>query len=124
MAITNIPSVVPVDGSHAAPLGITDLNLSETAADVSNGNSVTLSTHEIVLLHNTDTVAHTVTIDSVPDALGREADIVSYSIPAGRIAAMSFLGALGAAGWKQTDGTLHINADSALVKIIVLKVNF
>jgi len=124
MAQTNIAVVVPTDGSAAVLTSGTQLNLAETAADVSNGNSVKLSGHEVVLAHNTDTSDHHITIFSVPDGSGRSADITSYVVPAGKIACISFFGALGMMGWKQTDGTVHVTADDATIKITAIEVQF
>jgi len=122
MPPTLIASVVPIDGVAAILPNATALNLVETAADVANGNSIALTGREILLLHNTDTVARTVTLTSVADSLGRVADITSYSIPAGVTAVISFLGPMGTAGWRQTNGTLLVQASNAAVKIAAIRV--
>jgi Na+-translocating ferredoxin:NAD+ oxidoreductase RnfD subunit len=120
---TILTPIVPTDGSDAVLSSGTELNIAEVAADTENGNSITLTGREVLLLHNTDTVAHTVTIISVPDNYGRSSDIESYSIPAGEIATISFLGMFGQFAWKQTDGTVHFQVSSSTVLLTVLQIN-
>lgn len=96
------------------------LDLTWTAADTSNGNDFPLTGAEILLVWNTDSAAHTFSITSVADALGRSGDVATYSVGAGVISAYSFRG--GTAGWQQTDGNVHIPAaSSAMLKFCVLK---
>jgi hypothetical protein len=123
MTPTPITANVPTDGSDAVLTSGTELNLVETAADPTNGNAIPLTGREVLLLHNTDSVAHDVTISSVPDNFGRSNDIASYSVPANTIACISFLGMLGQVGWKQTDGTLHLTSTSNLLTVTVLQIN-
>lgn len=99
-------------------VGATALNITETATDNVNGNSFPLTGHDVLLLHNTDVSARTVTISSAPDQRGRTADITAYSIPAGVIAAFHFRGAQD--GWAQTDGTIHFTTSNALIKAFIL----
>jgi hypothetical protein len=106
-------------GPYVASVAAEALKVTMQAADASNGNSFPLTGKEILLIQNTDTVAHTVTISSVPDAEGRSGDITSYSVPAGEIHAFSFRG--GTQGWQQTDGTVHLAVSSALIFFGVLQ---
>lgn len=98
-----------------------DLTVTLTAADAVNGNSIALTTGEVVLLaENTDTVAHTITVASAADELGRQdTSLANYSIAASTIIAIAFPST---SGWKQSDGTIHISTSSALVKFAVLRV--
>jgi hypothetical protein len=120
MAPVLINSQVPV-GPYisGAPAGGA-LDLVKTAADASLGNSFKLSGHEVLLAENTDTGAQTITITSSADAKGRSQDITTYSIAAGKTAAYSFLS--GQEGWIEGDGTCHVMASSALIKLSVLYV--
>jgi hypothetical protein len=119
MPFTAITPITPTGPYPAGgTVGATALNVTETATDNVNGNSFPLTGHDVLLLHNTDTVAHTVTINSAPDQRGRSADITNYSIPASTIAAFHFRGA--SDGWAQTDGTIHFTANNALIKAFVL----
>ena len=96
------------------------LDIAFTAADATNGNSFPLTGGEILLVWNTDASAHTFSITSVADTLGRTGDVTTYSVGAGIISAYSFRG--GVNGWQQGDGTVHIPAaSSALLKFCVLK---
>jgi hypothetical protein len=115
-ALTPITPVGPYPAGGTVSAGA--LAAAFTACDASNGNSFPLTGHEVLELRNTDTGAHTVTINSAPDQEGRTEDITSYSIPATSDVAFSFLA--GAAGWVQSDWTLHFTANSALVFARVL----
>lgn len=89
-----------------------------TAANTTDKNSVTITGNEIVLATNTDTGAHTVTINSAPDPKGRTKDTTAESIAAG---ATHVYQRFPQTGYRQTDGTLHLEASHATVKFAVLK---
>jgi hypothetical protein len=112
MSFTAVVPITPI-GPYPATVGALALAALFVACDAVNGNSFTVTGHEILELRNTDTAAHTVTISSVPDSRNRPDDITAYSIPAGADAAFSFLA--GEEGWMQSDGTVHFTANSALV---------
>jgi hypothetical protein len=118
MTATLINSQKPLGPYIAGAPVATSLNVVETAGDVANGNRFTLSGHEILLAHNTDTGAHTLTITSSADTKGRSQDITAYSIAAGKIAMYSFLS--GQEGWIEGDGTCHVTVDDATLKLAVL----
>ena len=95
-----------------------DLAITFTAMDASNGNSFAATGEEILIFNNTDSAAHTITINSVADSLGRsDVSLTSYSIPATSFAAiqMKFL-----PGWV-SDGVISMTTTSALVKVAVLR---
>jgi hypothetical protein len=116
MSQTNIATQVPL-GPYASP-SAGQLGLVETAADAVNGNKFPLSGHEVLIIHNTDTVAQTVTISSVADSEGRTGDIATYSVAAGTLAVFNFRG--GIAGWQQSDGSVHVLASAATIKFAIL----
>jgi len=116
IATQSIVGPYPAGGTVAALA----LDLVWTAADVSNGNKFTFTGKEIVLVNNTDASPHHCTFASVADEHGRADDVTSYALAAGDIAAFSFRS--GAAGWQQSDGSIHISADNALVKFAILTV--
>src|SRR4030065_2795360 len=90
-------------GSYPAlPLTVNTADLTELAADEVNFDSVALSGDDIVIAHNTDTGAHTVTFSSVVDDKNRTGDIMAYSIRAGEMAVFR----LKAAGWEPSGGCL------------------
>jgi hypothetical protein len=87
------------------------------AADVALGNYTPIVEGKTLLLvQNTDSGAHTVTISSVADAYNREGDITAYSLSAGEIA---LFGPFKAAGWSN-GGNLDIDASDATVKFAVI----
>lgn len=116
MALTALtPIVLP------GPYDTTPATLTLTAADNVNGNSVTSTGREIIIAQNSDVSVHHVTVTSAADAFGRTADIASFAIPAnGFVVTQKFP----TTGWQQTDGTLHITTDSALIKLAVLREPF
>jgi hypothetical protein len=116
----------PVVGPYPSfPVAPASLDLVFAAADVS-GNfftadqiAVTVGSGsiggDILLVWNTDTNPHNLTISSQP-LNGRTGDITSYAVGAGVISAFKFSQL---AGW-QNGTTVSLTADSALVKLAVL----
>lgn len=119
MTVTLVGAQTP-KGPYPGAVNAGDLDAVETACDASNGNAFALTGHEILVLRNTDTAPHTVTISSTADSRGRTLDITAYSIAAGKTSFFSFLS--GQEGWKQVDGTAHILASDVSVKMHVLRV--
>ena len=88
-----------------------------TAADVANFNYAMFKTGDIVIAHNTDVAAQTVTITSIEDDQGRTGNIATYSLAADDIAVF---GPFERNGWMQDDGQLYMRATSANVKLGVI----
>src|SRR5438067_21520 len=82
----------------------------DMASDVSNGNSLTATGKEILLAYNSDTTAHTFTVSSIPDHLGRRGDIANYSVAAGKHAVID-MAVL--EGWRQSDGKIYVTSSNA-----------
>jgi hypothetical protein len=99
-----------------------DLTVTFTPSDTVNGNSFPATGNEVLLIWNTDgAAAHTFTVTSVADSLGRsDTSLTNYSVPLNTIAAiqMSTLG-----GWIQTNGNVNLTSSNALLKFAVLKKN-
>jgi hypothetical protein len=95
-----------------------DLTVTMNASDTVNGNSFPCTGNEIILVQNTDTVAHTFTVTSVADALGRTGDLAAYSVAASGIAAIQ---ESVVQGWRQSDGNIYMTSTSALLKFAVLR---
>lgn len=96
-----------------------DLTVTPVAMDATNGNSFTATGREVLIIQNTDASAHTFSIASVADGLGRsDASLSAYSVAANGFAAiqMSTL-----AGWIQPTGVVNLTTSSALLKIAVLR---
>ena len=105
--------------SKGAPIaGALDLTM--TAADTVNGNSFAFTGKEILLIQNTDSSTHHVTVSSVADGLGRTGDIATYALAANDIAAID---CDSLTGWVQSGGLLFILGDNALVKFAILRHN-
>jgi hypothetical protein len=111
------PVAVPARQSVSVAADAADLAF--TAGDAVEGNSVPCTGKEIVVAWNTDVGAQTITIDAPADEFAREGAITAYSIGADEIA---WFGLFHADGWKQTDGTIHIDVSDAGVELAVLRV--
>lgn len=98
-----------------------DLAITFAAMDASNGNSFVPSGREVLIFQNSDSAAHTITITSVADKLGRvDTSLVSYSIPANGYAAIQ---ASEIGPWIETTGLVYLATSSALVKVAILQTN-
>lgn len=97
----------------------TPVSLNLVASDATNNNSVSLTGDQVLLVQNTDTVAHAFTVHSSGSGLadGRTGDIAAFSVPAGGIYVTQ---RFPIAGWIQSDGTLWIDTTSPLLKFAVL----
>lgn len=96
-----------------------DLTLTFTACDASNGNSFLFTGYEIVIVKNTDTSAHTFTISSVPDQLGRsDTSLTGYSVAA---SASSIIEMKYTTGWLQSGGTAYMSCSSNLISFAVVR---
>lgn len=112
-------TVQPVVGPYPAlPVAALALAVAFAAGDNANGNSFPVTGKEVILVQNSDSVAQTVTLSSVADALNRTGDITAYSIPAGAFAAFT---PSQITGWKQTDGTMHLACSAATIKFAILR---
>jgi hypothetical protein len=119
MPFTLIAPQTPKGPYIAAPAALA-LAITLAAMDAANGNEFALTGHEVLIIQNPDTAAHTITLNSSPDSRDRSQDITAYNIPAGGFMAFSYLS--GTEGWEQTDGTAHVTPSSALLLAAVLYV--
>lgn len=88
------------------------------AADTTNNNETPLTGKEQIFARNTGGSAHSVTITSTNDALGRMGNITE-SLAAGE---MKRYGPFSLdKGWIQTDGKLYFQADDAEVEFAVVR---
>lgn len=92
------------------------LDATFTAADAVNFNSFTATGRDILLVFNSDSSTHHFTIHSAPDTSGRIADVVSYPVLAGAHAEVIISAS---SLFTQTDGTVWVDADSALMKFLL-----
>lgn len=89
------------------------------AADVVNKNVFNMGSKDLLLVRNTDSSSHTVTITSTADPQGRLGDITD-TIEAGTMRVYgTFVRTVGN-GWAQSNGDLNFEANSALVEFAVV----
>jgi hypothetical protein len=119
LAFASYTALTPItlkQNNYAVQAG--DLTVTLTAMDASNGNSYVATGTEILIFQNTDTAAHTITINSVADALGRtDTSLTTYSIAASTVAAVQMSSLT---GW-QSGGLVTMTTSSNLVKVAVLR---
>lgn len=99
-----------------------DLTITYAACDNTNGNSFIGTGQEVLLVQNSDTAAHTFTVTSVADSLGRtDSSLTGYSVAASSFAAiqMKYLQGWGASG----TNTVTLACNSALIKFAVVRYN-
>lgn len=119
MARTAIAVQVP-KGPYPGTVSAGDLDLTMTAGDVANGNSVTWRGNRmLVIIQNTHgATPYTTTLTSILDSQGRLGTITSYSLAAADVVA--FLAERD--GWQQVDNTLYIDSENAAIKYAVLAI--
>lgn len=87
-----------------------------TAAVPSSKNQFLATNHELLLVRNAGAVSHSITITSADDPFNRTRD-VSETISAG---ATRIYGPFRVTGWKQIDGYVYLEADSAEIQFLVV----
>jgi hypothetical protein len=100
------------------------LAIAFTACDNTNGNSFTATGREILIMQNTDSSAHTITITPVTDPYGgTNTSLTTYSLAAtGSAGSTSAVQMKYLVGWA-TSGVVSMTCTSALVKFAVLQFN-
>jgi hypothetical protein len=88
-----------------------------TAANITDKEQFVAQGKDLLIVQNTDSGAHTFTINSTADPYGRTKDITAESIAAG---AIRVFGPMELTGWVQSDGRIYLEANSALVKFGVI----
>lgn len=99
-------------------VGALEAEIDMEAGDDVNGNDVDCTGNELVVLHNTDVGAQTVTLTAAPDEVGRSGAITAYSIPADGYA---IFGPFPTNGWRQSDSKLYIDVSDPAVEIGILR---
>lgn len=116
LTLTTMPAKYPALQPAANSL---DVNFVAAGADFADGAQFTLTGEEILLAWNKNvSLARTVTITSVLDEYNRTGDITAYSIGAGEIAVFP---QFELAGWRSTDGRLHLAASATDIYFAILK---
>ncbi len=119
MARLDLTPYVPLGAFVATPIGANAADVPYVAQSTpGDGWAITANNGRLMLLvHNTDVGAQTVTVISV-DRAGRTGNITTYSIGTLETAC---LGPFDRDGWNQTDGRVHIDASDANVEAAVLQ---
>lgn len=112
IAAQTLPGAYPV-----IPITANTRDVTEVPGDVGNGNETTLvDSKTVILAHNVNVGAKTITFTSVVDTLNRVGHITAYSIGAGELAVF---GPFKTVGWAAT-GKLQIDVEHADVLLAVL----
>lgn len=112
-----------LSGYPATPLTANSADITFTAAGASfaDGAGFVMEGDDVLIVHNGNVAAQTITIQSVADTLNRKGDITTYSIGAGEYALFSFPKA---AGWAQpSDGKLYFAVTAADVEFAAIHIN-
>jgi hypothetical protein len=118
MPRTTIAAQTPKGPYVSLPPAADSLDVTMTAADVTNKNQTLLNGPLLLIAQNSGASAYTVTITSAPDSKLRTGDITAYSLAAGDIAAFVINQT---EGWLQSDGYLYYEASNAAVKFALLR---
>ncbi len=105
-------SVTSAPGAYSDPV-----KLSMEDADTSNKNKATITTGEILEIHNTDGSSHNITISSADTRFNRTEDISSFSVDANT---RYIWGPIDREGWDQGGGVLHFEADNSKVEFGII----
>lgn len=118
MSRTNIVAQTLPGAYPALPLAGGSVTLTEVPADVGNGNITPIvESKTVVLAHNINVAAKTITFTSAVDSFNRTGDITSYSIGAGKIAAF---GPFKSGGWNNSGLEIDANHADVLLAVITL----
>ena len=117
MARTSITAQVIASTYYpVVPLTPGAADVIETATDdPTDRDTALVDGKTLIHAHNTDTVAHTITITGALDTYNRSGDITAYSIAAGKIARF---GPFKTLGWGNA-GRLQIDVSNALVRLSI-----
>jgi hypothetical protein len=95
-----------------------DFAFTAAGADFAEGASFPMTEKEVLIVHNGNVGAQTITITSVADPYARTGNITTYSLGAGEYAVFP---QFQKAGWMQTDGNLYFAASATDVEFAVLR---
>lgn len=97
------------------------LTVTPVACDTVNGNAFNATGREILLLQNTDTSAHNITVTPVSDPYGgTNTSLTSYSLPASSISMVQMKYLI---GWASAGQVTIPACSSNLIKIAVVQYN-
>lgn len=98
------------------------LTVTMAACDTVNGNQFNWTGREVLILQNTDTSAHAISVNTIADPYGgTNSSLTNYSLPASSISAIQMKYAQ---GWLQSGSVIQIAACSSnLIKLAVVQYN-
>jgi hypothetical protein len=99
-------------------VNVWDLVFTAAGASFADGAEFPLTGQEIVIVHNANVGAKTVSVTSYVDQFNRTTDIISYSLGAGEYCMLPQFQPL---GWANPSGKLHMVASAADVEFLVLR---
>lgn len=117
MPRTALP-ITTATGAYPGTVAANAADFTWQAGDATNLNSFVSTGAELLLVRNDNASAQTVSVLSVADSFARTGDITSYSVDAGEYATF---GPFPTAGWRQSDGTVHIDPSHTDLKFAVVK---
>lgn len=95
-------------------------DITETAANVADGDEIVLDGTEVLIVHNTHAAdAGTITIAAKNDPFGRTGSVNAYSVAAGKISVFNLRDV---DLFAQATGEVHINCSAATMKVAALRV--
>ena len=121
MARLALSPIVSLGSYPSLPLsaGAADFAFTPAGASYADGFSFPLTGRELLIVHNGNVGAQTVTLDSVPaNRTSREGDVSAYSLAADDYA---IFGPFAMDGWEQSDGNFHGEGSATDVEFAVLK---
>ncbi len=117
MARQTLTKQTPKGPYPALPVSANSLDMTFTAADATNKEQFVPGNDTLVVVKNEGVVARTVTFTSKADEKNRSGDVTAYSLGAGELAMFRFK----KAGWMQSDGNIHMEAEHADIKYAVIQ---
>jgi hypothetical protein len=110
--------LTPLGPYPTLPVSANALDVTWTAANVSDKNQVLFNGPKLVLVQNSDAAdPYTFTLTSKADSRNRTGDIPTYSLAAGEIAVFKIDNA---EGWMQSDGYLYLEGSNAAIKFAII----
>jgi hypothetical protein len=95
----------------------TELDKTFQAADTMNGNAFLSSGNDLLIMFNSDSASHTVTIQSAPDSFGRFANL-TYTVGAGVYSFVNIT--IGSLFIQPGTNEVLLQASSTLVEFLVV----
>jgi hypothetical protein len=90
------------------------------AGTISTGDTFVCTGRELLVVHNNDVGATTITVTATDDETNRAESITTYALAAGDYAVFG-VGLTNAKGWKSGTGTISILVSDADVMVAVLR---